>query len=149
MDAGIQLAQVDTEILSNTAQDDSNNSTGFGASGLQQGLDGALDRFRDVPSTDTGNTIELNTVQKDDSPMELLRERVSEYVDFESAVDNRLQNMPVPETTGVQHMDKFIEHTQDMLSLQVSYQYKSLNGALLLSTAKSAEGFIKTLMRSQ
>lgn len=120
------------------------------------GLGAVLDKYENAVVVN-GSTAEAVGPPGDLSPVDMLKLGVGKYVSAEEVLGEVLSDMSVKKGGHEERMDdavtdsmaRFEEYTSELLSIQMAYQYKSLNGALLLSAGKSAEGFVKTLMRSQ
>lgn len=147
MDASALISPL--EISQNDITDPIGGAVDASTADFQSGLGSALDRFKDSSLAIDSNTITLGPVREPESVSSLLKDRIGEYVEQERGIDGRLNSLEQPESTGSAEMDGLLSQTRSMLDLQIAYQQKSLNGAMLLATAKSAEGFVKTLMRSQ
>lgn len=128
---------------------ESSTSTDTYKGGLQSGLDRALDKFLDTAAIDNRYSLDLKPPSEIQTPMNLLKERVSTYIEQEHVIEAKMEDMRTEAIERSSNVKEEVYQMHTMLSMQMAYHQKSLNGSLILSTAKSAEGFVKTLMRSQ
>lgn len=89
--------------------------------------------------------------QQIDGPMDLLSNVVNNYLEKKSEVDIKISEVG---DSGAMSAAPSIEAAvkvglDNLVEIQGAYISKSLSSSLLLSTSKSSESFIKTLMRSQ
>lgn len=144
---------MDTSVIANT---ESLVSTQFGtAKDSSDSSDNSVTGINKIQEmffnsqSENSETTTVNEVKNLDSPMELLKSSVSGYLGREQELETGLDSMKLLSAPPSESVAEYHTQSQLMLSMQMAYNEKSLNGAMLLSTGKSAEGFVKTLMRSQ
>lgn len=106
------------------------------------------DIFSNAERVNLVNT-SVSSVSEPDKHMEMLKSAVGDYMEREHELGVELSVDKIVSQPTVDSLEAYHAQSRSMLQMQMALNEKSLNGAMLLSTAKSAEGFVKTLMRSQ
>lgn len=114
----------------------------------ESGIEKIQEMFANIAPTSSEN-LSVASVGKSESPMDMLKGAVSDFIDKEIELEVDLKSMSTVSSSILDSKEAYQTFTKSMFEMQIAFQEKSLNGAMLLSTGKSAEGFVKTLMKSQ